>query len=105
MRLGNYWDKRFVYFARPRDDKSRIKIGCTSFPKQRMRALRTECLLLIECPEMNGYELERWLHVKFADARLEGEWFEPSPRLLALLAETRSTRVWPYIHGRLAAIG
>jgi len=38
-----------------------------------------------------SFKKERQLHIKFADYRKHGEWFEPSPELLDYIATVRET--------------
>jgi hypothetical protein len=65
-------------------DDGPIKIGLTRNPAQRIKTLQTA----------NAYKLrglaawrcvpivEKAFHLEFADSRLHGEWFAPTPKLL-----------------------
>jgi hypothetical protein len=80
----------YTYFIQVGDDGP-IKIGQTSSPEARIRAIdafnpsKLNVLLVIKC---RGHE--RALHVRFAQHRLKGEWFAPAPEILAVIDELRS---------------
>jgi len=77
-----------IYFAQ--DSAScNIKIGYTGNEdvEQRIRALQTGCpspLILLGSAE-GSKEAEAELHDRFADARLNGEWFRPVPELIQFI--------------------
>ena len=57
-----------------------FKIGITSKPiEKRLKQLQTgnsEKIKLVKCYKTKNYKMmEGWLHRKFFDKRLEGEWF------------------------------
>lgn len=76
----------FVYFVEARPS-GLIKIGSASDPRRRVKELQTgspEHLRLLAVT--TGGELhERDLHARFATDRVRGEWFSPSPSLIALI--------------------
>jgi integrase len=64
-----------------------IKIGCSRDPEARIAALQTSHperlrLLLVYA---GGAHDERELHARFAEHRLEGEWFRPAASILAFI--------------------
>jgi hypothetical protein len=65
-----------IYFVQQGTDGP-IKIGVSTDPEQRLRTLQSSSpqplTLLAFMP--GGVESERDLHRRFADGRLEGEWF------------------------------
>lgn len=84
-----------VYFCRR---ESLIKIGTTTNVTKMMAAIsRGSCMpegmtigpveLLATTP--GGCQFENKLHHQFADDRVSGEWFRPSPRLLRLIDRYR----------------
>lgn len=68
-----------VYFA---ERAGRVKIGTTGDLKCRMRELGATFL----AAEPGSFKDERAMHQRFASDRIEGEWFSPSPALLAYIA-------------------
>jgi antibiotic biosynthesis monooxygenase (ABM) superfamily enzyme len=71
----------------------RVKIGFTaSSLAARIAKIERQCPVEIELAAAvyadAGYEFE--LHARFADQRRNGEWFDASPELDALIAETAS---------------
>lgn len=77
-----------VYFIQV-GESGPIKIGYTrTDPTKRLSELQTgnpyklRLLLVLE----GGFDLEHALHEKFADLRLEGEWFRNDPILLKSMA-------------------
>lgn len=67
-----------------------VKIGSSQDPRRRLQALQTASpfpLRLLAKAEQNGEVSEALLHQRFDSARLHGEWFEPTPELLAYIAE------------------
>ena len=81
-----------VYFV---ERMGYIKIGTTRHLGKRLRDLacvgvtmppgvtpgKVEVLLVVRGSERK----ERWLHKRFAHARVAGEWFHPTPDLLAYI--------------------
>ena len=82
-----YLDARPVYFIQA-GFHGPIKIGVAHDIEQRMASLQTahwqKLRLLGTTP--GGFALERDLHRKFAEQRLNGEWFDLSPADLPLAA-------------------
>lgn len=77
-----------VYFVRSEKTHA-IKIGYTSGRiEDRLSALQTAHPYKLEAiAALSGSrEYEKALHARFANLRLEGEWFEPHPDLLAFIA-------------------
>ena len=76
-----------VYFIQ--SGSGAVKIGCSSHPESRLRELRSgnpeRLSLLAVIP--GGQSREQELHRQFAADRVAGEWFDPSPSLMALIVE------------------
>lgn len=76
-----------VYFIREHPDGF-IKIGVARDAAGRMKSLQTasarDLRLLGTIP--GGRDVELRLHERFAGERVRGEWFKPSPRLLAYIS-------------------
>lgn len=72
-----------VYFA---ERGGLIKIGCSQHPGK--RAVYLDARLLAS--QAGDFETERTLHRVFADDRVVGEWFRPSPALLAYIERVRA---------------
>lgn len=77
-----------VYFARAQDGA--IKIGHSRYPEIRVSTFRRERNCGVEllkvipcCSTSEAVRLERACHQRHAAARLTGEWFSPTPELLA----------------------
>lgn len=65
-----------------------IKIGFSSSPRKRLGELQTgnpRRLALIVVVDGVERELEGRLHAEFAADRLDGEWFQPTPRVIELV--------------------
>lgn len=80
-------DRSVVYFIQG-PPGTPIKIGITTQdPEDRLRGIQTGSphRLRILRTEPGGRSRELQLHRRFAAARLEGEWFEPTPALLAYI--------------------
>lgn len=79
--------KSSIYVAQ-RDSDSAVKIGYTSDVERRMRELRKDTrssvCLVASFPGDKPAELR--LHDRFAVHRLDGEWFSPSPDVLAFIS-------------------
>jgi len=77
--------RRGVYFVRAGEDGP-IKIGVSSDVDGRIKSLQTDApaeLHLLAVLDGAGRDVEQSLHVRFADGRLTGEWFQPTDELLA----------------------
>jgi hypothetical protein len=75
-----------VYFLRRESDQC-IKIGCTGIISRRVaritRDIGEPVTVLAACP---GYRDEEWaLHDHLQATRVDGEWFHPTPQLLAFI--------------------
>lgn len=71
-----------VYFAQSLSTKA-VKIGTSESVYNRMSALGDAVLL---ATEKGGFKVESWLHSQFKEARIESEWFRPTPDLMAYIA-------------------
>ena len=69
-----------------------IKIGCSSLPERRLKALMTWSPLPLEIVAAipGGYQLERNIHECFADLHLHREWFKAGERLLVSVERLKS---------------
>lgn len=80
--------RSFVYLVRAGMDGP-FKIGRSTNVPDRVATLQTanhtSLRLVAQLP--GGVEVERLLHRRFAPNRLHGEWFEPSPDLVAFVEE------------------
>ena len=79
---------KYVYFAQRESDKL-IKIGFSTHIPERMKYLRSKngrmkLLGLIKSSTMKD---ETAVHRRFADCRVTGEWFTPSPDLMTFINE------------------
>ena len=82
----------WVYFIRDFDGRGNIKIGFTARTVEKRLAelstgspVRLVVLRKVRAPR----SFETWLHERFAGDRQCGEWFSPSPRLLALIDQVQ----------------
>lgn len=75
----------FVYFAR---DGLEIKIGLSKDVRKRVTSLQTarSDLIHVEYVVRGGRELEAYLHLKFKNSRLHGEWFRYHGEVQAFLS-------------------
>ena len=67
-----------VYFAQTKIDATKVKIGWSSNVEQRQTTLSVGVPggVMILATMEGGKETEEYLHEKFADLRVSGEWFE-----------------------------
>lgn len=89
-----------IYFIQADDPINHIKIGFTDGdPAIRLRALQTgssvPLRLLLSHPGTTADEAA--LHARFAAARLSGEWFRPTPAILAYLLSKSSQMATPHV--------
>lgn len=80
-------NKGHLYFIGA--DVGPIKIGCSHNPRARLKDLQTASpyrLRILAILEDGGHE-EAAYHKWFAADRLHGEWFDPSEKLLAEIAD------------------
>ncbi len=84
----------YVYFAQAGDERGPIKIGHSADVERRLESLRTgnhlSLMLVGAVAHERAADLERALHVAFADLRLEGEWFAFSRRILGAIDQLRT---------------
>lgn len=78
----------FVYFVRREDGEGPVKIGCSSYPPERLQSLMTfsPYRLRIWATIPGDERLERRFHAKFEPQLSHGEWFLPSAELDAVIA-------------------
>lgn len=85
-RLSAGW---YVYFIQA-EDGGPVKIGRSKNPTERLKALQTASpkrLVIRRLQSMHYHEslkVEKGLHRRYAEARLDGEWFRPIPELATL---------------------
>jgi hypothetical protein len=82
-------DRRDVYFIQA-EQGGLIKIGVAGNPRDRLRTLQHTSpvrLRILAVIRAVGQAHETELHQQFAAIRSHGEWFEPTPELLAYIAE------------------
>lgn len=75
-------DQGFVYLAEAKDGLS-FKIGYSKNPQNRVTALRspTGSGCTIKSLLVGNRRLERIAHLTWADHKIEGEWFNSSPKI------------------------
>jgi hypothetical protein len=76
--------KQQVYFIRS-SRSGLIKIGISSHPINRLRELRTSEPVELLGTLQGGRDKELALHKQFAEHRVHGEWFTPSPCLIEFI--------------------
>lgn len=83
-----------VYFITARE-LNICKIGVAIDAKKRRSSLQTSCpaRLTLEAVLPGSYKLERDLHIRFAEHRINGEWFKITPELDDLIAEAAASTV------------
>ncbi|WPZ05514.1 GIY-YIG nuclease family protein [Pelagerythrobacter marinus] len=79
-----------VYFMTCRS-LGQVKIGHSCNPQRRLETLQSGCPmpLVIEATMRGGRAQEMALHSRFAAHRRQGEWFELTPEIDALITERR----------------
>ena len=84
--VPNYEGVSCVYFVQAKK-MGLIKIGYSTNVQKRLGALSTGCPDALEllCVVKGDQKLESKVHQKFAEDRVKGEWFNPSPGLLAFI--------------------
>ncbi len=82
-----------VYYLRRPSDGA-VKIGTSSeFFRRHRNLARQHGELQVLLTHCGAYEREHELHQRFADLRLEGEWFAPGAELLSWIISVRRKRV------------
>lgn len=71
-------------------DGGPIKIGRARDPELRLQRLQCGSPIVLRLLASTSTITERGAHVRFADARLHGEWFEPTARLMAFITKLQS---------------
>jgi hypothetical protein len=82
----------WVYFIQDVDRRGNIKIGFTARTvDKRIAELGTgsPVLLVVLRKVRAPRSFEAWLHERFAEERQYGEWFRPSPRVLAFIDQVK----------------
>ncbi len=81
---ANMADERDVCYYLENPIENQIKIGHSRRLRQRVKTLSAEAKvdLRLLATEPGGELVERMRHREFADIRIKGEWFRPSPELL-----------------------
>lgn len=77
---------QYVYFIRMGDDGP-VKIGIAKDPQGRLRDLQVGCPfpLKLLATVSGGMEKEQRLHEELQEFRMEGEWFQPTPEVFAVV--------------------
>lgn len=80
-----------IYFLRSSCDRGFIKIGVARDLRQRIDALQAGSPYVLKLVRVlaGGQSKEREIHERFHDAHYRGEWYRPTPELLAFIVETR----------------
>ncbi len=83
--------KGYVYFLRS-ENEGEIKIGYAVDVEKRVKQLQTghPQKLKVMATLKGDMELEKDIHDKFYKHRLNGEWFEPHPDLLAFISTIKN---------------
>jgi len=84
-------EEQFVYFI---ECGNRMKIGVSVCPQDRVKQLQTgsPSPLVLRAAVSGGHNVEKELHHKFSDERLDGEWFLLSQRLEKYIEEIKNER-------------
>ncbi len=82
--------KSYVYFIG--GEGTPVKIGFSSQPHERLAILQTAhwCQLRILAMVEGSLATERDYHEKFGRHRMNGEWFEPHPDVLAEISRLQA---------------
>ena len=82
--MGHKQTPAFVYFIQQGADGP-IKIGATRSIEKRIKTPQTgsHVALSVLAVVPGGFELERDLHHELMEHQLEGEWFAPTPEVMA----------------------
>ena len=63
-----------------------IKIGCSQYPESRVQSLRLESgeeMVLLRTLD-GAFLTEKWLHKRFSESWVKGEWFRFNPEMLTV---------------------
>lgn len=84
-----------VYFAQARTDPSTVKIGFTSDMAKRKQNMSVSSPggIAILATVTGGKETEDYLHTKFADDRVSGEWFQFSEPIREFIRDVQNGKV------------
>lgn len=82
-----YTEPARIYFMRCDCPEGFIKIGFGRDPERRLPALQvgSPYHLSIMATMAGTFSDERTIHERFKEARTQGEWFRPTPELLAFI--------------------
>ena len=83
-------------------DGHRVKIGTTGNLTSRIASLSGACgvrLEILRVIDHAGPRIERWLHKRFSDARLHGEWFGFRDEMLTITPPEEVASI-PVVHVR-----
>lgn len=85
--IARYGDRAVVYFVQP-EGGGPIKIGFSGSIRSRLDAFATSCPFPLRVLGLvpGAMTLEASLHEEFRHTRIRGEWFHPTPDLLARIA-------------------
>lgn len=86
-----------IYFAKPVGADGPIKIGCSRSPQYRIAKFMAWSPVPLEiiATIAGDFSQEARLHRRFRGDRLHGEWFRPSPDLIALIEDARGANRLP----------
>lgn len=84
----------FVYFIQG-ESGGPIKIGYTTDIKQRLVKLQSGCVDILKVLLMvpGNMMYEQYLHGKFENYRLKGEWYKPDPKLFEYMDKLRELNI------------
>lgn len=77
----------FVYFLRPVGADGPVKIGCSSYPEERLQSFMLWSPVALEVvAKLHGDELLEWrFHQAFSDFHSHSEWFRSAPIITATI--------------------
>lgn len=84
----------FIYFVQA-EAGGLVKIGWATNVEKRLATMQMVCPipLTVLARFAGSVPAERALHQRFAAHRQHGEWFSPCPELMALIDETKTSRL------------
>ncbi len=80
--------KLYTYFISGGD--GRVKIGKAVDVARRLKTLQTGSSRVLKLLHVIDGDVERGLHAKFSQWRIQGEWFEACEELLAFVEKLRA---------------